>query len=321
MVINVKDLTNNGFDPTPNTPRKGKDETDSVKGAGQYGSKSAWDEIDAADLILGVEEIARKYSDSVSQKAKAYASDRWAKNFDSDEELYEKAKAGVDEIYGGKEETLGQKRDAKVESLNAQKAVQESARTAAIGKLSAENLKAQSALLESLSRRGLTHSSVGDLSQANLRSGYREAIRSAAEEYDAKIRVLDSKIEEADAAYATALKNYEIDYAIRVENKLNRLKSERTRAIKAYESEHAADKEKSYNYYLFRDAAENKAYEDEHGDYSGEKKENYQARYDYLTGALAGRSKASVSRFLSDNEAFLRKYLGLYYDRFIKEVS
>ena len=62
-------------------------------------------------------------------------------------------------------------------------------------------------------------------------------------------------------------------------------------------------------------------YEEREGDYTGLKKENYLARYDYLLSALKDKKPDRIRRFLKETEDDLREYLGLYYERFVKEVS
>ena len=319
-MINVKELITNGYDPGPR-PRRIRSETRTLKGITETGKVKTQNGVDAAEILEGLNGIAEEYNDAVRAKAKVYADEKYRLEVDDDDELYRQAKEHVDGIYDGKAEALAIKRDASTRDLTAQKGEVGADRAAALRDLNKSYKTAESGLLENLSRKGMMHSSVGDLSRESLRSEHREAVERTESAYDRKVAVLDRKIEQANTAYETALNNYEIDYAIRLENKLNRLKSERDRAAQAYQKEHSEDRKKAYDYYLFRNESENKEYENAHAEYKGDKKENYQARYDYLVGALSGYDKESIHLFLSENAEVLKDYLGLYYDRFIEEVS
>ena len=318
-MINVKDLFRFD-DPTITSPRRFKD-ADTTKGSGVIGKGNGRNKINSTQVLEGLTDIAREYEEAVQAKAKEYADGKYSLDADSDEELREKAKEATEEIYRGKKESFADTRDAKTAALTAQKGEVGADRAAALRNLKKSYGKAESGLLESLSRQGLMRSSIGDLSRESLLAEQREAVQRTEERFDKKVAILDRKIEQANAAYESALKNYEIDYAIRMENKLARLQNERDRAVQAYEREHSEEKEKAYNAYLFQTEAENQRYEKEHADYTGDKKANYQARYKYLVDTLSAYDKTAVADFLSQNEAILQKYLGLYYDRFVKEVS
>ena len=321
MRINVKDLLRGGYDPTPTTPKDRFGEVDPQGDTESIASERNWYGFPAAEVLSGLDKIAQKYHDSVQAKAKAYAAERYKGDFKGNDELYDEAKAHVDGIYEGKEESLRETRDAKVGELSVKKQQQGADRAAALKNLGKNYLAAEGWTEEALARRGLSHSSIAALSRENLRQDYDEAVEKTQVAYDRKVDVLDKKIEQADAAYQAAMKNYEISYALKLEDKLNRLKTERDRAVKAYDAEHEKDRQAAYDWYVMHDAAQNQAYERQHADYTGEKKENYQERYDYLMDALKDRDKGSVSRFLSDHAEELKNYLGLYYERFIGEVS
>ena len=318
-MIDIKSLIN-GYDPSPN-PRKFRDDSAKITDLNATKKGESRYKIIATEVLDGLYGIAEDYNDAVRAKAKAYAENKYHADVDDDDELYRKAKEHVDEVYAGKEDTLAAKRDATTNDLSAQKDEVGADRAAALRDLAKNYTKAESGLLEDLSRKGMMHSSVGDLSRESLLADHKEAIKRTENAYDRKVAVLDRKIEQANTAYETALNNYEISYAIKLENKLNRLKTERDRAEQAYEKEHSEQKQKAYDYYLVRNESENKEYEKAHADYKGDKKENYQARYDYLLNALSRYDKQSVGLFLDENADVLKQYLGLYYDRFIREVS
>lgn len=319
-MIDVKELIRDGHDTTPVTPRKHKDGDDSY-GSGSLGVGKAWDEVDSVAVLNGLSGIAREYDEAVAAKAKAYADGEYRFEGESDDDLYQRAKQLTDEIYAGKAESIASDRDAKYHEANAQKEVVGEDRAAALKALAKSQLRAEDRLKEDLSRRGMTRSSVGALSRESLRAEQAEEVARTEASYDRKVAALDRKIEQANASYESALRNYEISYAIRLEDKLARLKKERDSAAKAYEQEHSQEKKRAYNYYLSRIDAENKVYENEHSEYMGEKRTNYRARYDYLADALSSHGKEAVARFLDENADSLKKYLGLYYDRFVREVS
>ena len=320
-MINVKELVTGGYDPGLPSPRRFREEGSAIINPDTSDKRKGWNKIDATEVLEGLYGIAQEYDDAVKAKAKKYAEDRYHLETETDDELSARAKEYADGIYEGKQRALEENLNVKTRDLNAQKSDYGVDRAAALRDLKKSYGKAESDLLEGLSRKGLTHSSIGDLSRESLLAEHREAVQRTERGFDRKVEIIDRKIEQANAAYETALKNYEISYAIRMENKLNKLRDERDRAVQTYEREHTEDREKAYKSYLFRNESQNKQYENEHFDYTGDKKENYQARYDYLVGALAGRNKEAVAEFLSQNAGTLKEYLGLYYDRFIKEVS
>ena len=319
-MINVKDLLRNGYDPTPSTPRKNR-EQEVAANVDSLGNVVVRNKVNSVEVMDGLYGIAEEYDAAVKARAKAYADAEYRYDGASDESLYDEAKSYVDGVYAGKADSLTSSRDEKTRELTAKKESVGADRAAALRDLGKKYARAESSLLETLSRNGMMHSSVSELSREGLRSERAADLRETNATYDRKVEALDRKIEQTDASYRSALKNYEINYAIRLENRLNRLKSERDRAASDYDKEHAEDRAKAYDRYLFAEETANKQYEREHADYKGDKRQNYQARYDYLVGALTGYGKDAVSLFLSDNEEALRQYLGLYYDRFVREVS
>ena len=317
----IKDILWGSIDVTGGVPRSeygaGTGKEDKKKSAASEQDYSVAD----ARILSGLEEIETRYHDAVKQKATAYADRLFQGEFDSDEELYDKAEESLKKIYGGKAETLAAERDAKVSDLELSKEGYGDDLGKTKSKIRQTYQAAWRDNLDDLSRKGLSHSSVADLTEKEITSGYRAAMGEADAAYRQKVAAIDKKIEKAQTAYESALKNYEISYAIKLEDKLNRLKEERDRAVEKYNEEHKSEKEKAYDRYLLNRSTQDQLYEKEYGDYLSEKKANYQERYDYLLGELKGKSKSAVTAFIKRNESALRNALGLYYDRFVEEVS
>ena len=290
--------------------------TDPASGGSSKGAS-----IKDESVISGLEEIQDKYQTSVKEKAKAYADRVVRGEFDSDDELYDKAEESLKGTYDAKRDALTREYESKVSDLNYDKDGYGADREKSKEKVKSAYQKAWYDNLDDLSRRGLSHSTIADLTSEEVKEGYRSAIRETDEAYDRKVQAIERKIQKADEAYNTALKNYEISYAIKLEDKLNRLKAERDRAVDKYEKEHQDDKQKAYDRYLINRSTQDKLYEDEYGDYLSEKKANYEERYNYLLSELQGKDKDEIASFIKRNEKTLRGSLGLYYDRFVEEGS
>ena len=278
--------------------------------------------IRSTEVISNLKSIAERYDDELKKKAKAYAEESVPQSeFDSDEEILSKAKESLDEIYGEKRTTATEKMQRNLAELTSEKSGYETERSRSLRKVGDSYERKEGKLAEKLSKEGITHSSIAGLAKDALgkeRSQEQDRVNAL---YDSRIANVDSKLERLSRSHEDALRNYEITYAVQLEKEIASLKAKRDRLESEYAKEHSDDRDKAYDHYLINDRKENAEYEAREGDYTGAKKENYSERYDYLVGELKGKSKKSIQNFISSNEYTLREYLGLYYDKFVKEVS
>lgn len=283
--------------------------------------------VDRADVIVndkvlkGLKEVANEYEKDLRARARAYAEQAVTGHFDTDEELLSEARSALDALYGEKRQKAEDRLIKQGDSLEDDRFVLTNDRTRALARVAAEYEGKQDRLAEKMSKHGLTHSSVAPLAEESLLNEEARAVDDVNYRYDKRIAAVDAKITRLNESYEQALKNYELSYAVQLEKDLARLKSKRDRLADEYEKQHASEKRQAYYAYLDEQNQKDLEYEEQEGDYTGLKKENYQARYDYLLSALQGKNKPRIRRFLSETEPELREYLGLYYDRFVKEVS
>ena len=272
-------------------------------------------------VLKGLSEVANEYEKDLRARARQYAEETVAGHFDSDEELLSQAQASLDALYGEKRQKAEDKLVKQGDSLEADRFRLANDRARALARVAEEYEGKQDRMAEKLSKHGLNHSSIAPLAASDLRAKEAWATDDVNYRYDKRIAAVDAKITHLTETYEQALKNYELSYAVQLEKDLARLKSKRDRLADEYEKEHASEKRQAYYAYLDEQNKKDLEYEEREGDYAGLKKENYQARYDYLLSALQGKNKPRIQRFLSEAEPELREYLGLYYDRFVKEVS
>ena len=277
--------------------------------------------IRSTDVIEHLKGIAKKYTDDLDERAKAYASVKVGGNFDSDEDILSAARESVDATFAAKKGKATSQMTASRDTLTGKKDALTSDREYARRHIDDRYDRRQGRLSEKLSKGGLGTSSIADLAHEDLEEERSRAIEENNARYDRKVAETDAKIARLTASYESAMKNYEITYAIELEKEIARQKKKRDQLITTYESEHAGDRSAAYDEYIREDERRNAEYESAQGDYTGAKKENYLERYDYLLGEIKGKDPTSVKRFLERNESTLKTFLGLYYDRFVKEVS
>ena len=277
--------------------------------------------IRTADVLSGLKSIADKYTSSVNKKANAYADEAVKGSFDSDEELLRQAKETLDATYGAKKSKAESNYAFKSDELQEKKSGLSADRAYALDRVGDRYGEKAEKLTEDIAKRGLSHSTIADLAKRDLDERRSDELAHVNYVYDAKLKAVDSKIEHLTSAYETALKNYEIAYALALEKKIASLESKRDRLSEEYAKEHKDERSKLYGEYLAREKAQNEEYEAREGDYVGEKRENYLERYNYLVDQLTGKTAKSVANFIKSNESALKEYLGLYYDDFVKEVT
>ena len=273
-------------------------------------------------LMEDLKSIADEYDKDLRQRATSYAEKQVAGGlFAGDEELLSQAKESLDSLYGDKKATAKEKYQSKTADLESSLSELKTDRARALFRESEKFDQEAGRLAEKVQKQGVSHSSVALLAGADLNERRDQALEDVNHAYDKKIEAVDGKLARLNASYAEALKNYELSYAVQLEKEIGRLQSKRDRLEKEYVKEHAGEKERAYDAYLAKERKENRSYEESEGDYTGAKRENFQKRYDYLVGALEGKTKSSVKIFIKQNETRLKEYLGLYYDRFVEEVT
>ena len=277
--------------------------------------------IRSDELITHLKDIANEYTASVKKKANAYADEKVAGNFDSDEELLRQAKESLDEIYGKKKEEKTSSYESSRNSLTESENKVGYDRAVALSRVDDRYDAKEERLAENLSKRGITHSSIARLAMEDLGEARKEDAARVNYTYDRRLDDVKKKIDRLTSSYEEALKNYEVSYALQLEKDIARLKAKRDRLEDEYAKEHSSERQKAYDEYLVQDKKTNADFEAKQGDYTGEKRENYLLRYNYLVGELKGKTAKSIASFLKNHEYTLKEYLGLYYDDFVKEVS
>lgn len=282
---------------------------------------------DPKDVILDdvvmkdLNKISQKYTDDLKRRASEYADQTVSGSFDSDEDITSKVTEDLNAVYGEKKSKLASKTENALTDLKEKKESYDESASLKRDKLLNRYQSNWQKALESLTKKGMTHSSTALLSKEKIAADYAAEAAAAERAYNRKIQTIDQKIAKWKSDYENALKNYEITYAIELEEKVDRLKEKRDRLVENYNNSHSRERAQAYNDYLAGEQERNAAYEEAEGDYTDLKKENYRERYDYLIDALTGKSKTRIARFLKQNGEELKEYLGLYYDDFVKEVS
>ncbi|HCU56592.1 MAG TPA: hypothetical protein DIC18_04615 [Clostridiales bacterium] len=271
-------------------------------------------------ILSDLKDISDKYAADLNKRANDYADKVVSGEFVSDEELLGQAKQSLDSIYGEKTKKLRSSTEEKTEALDLQKNEAAGDYANRQSALRERYEKAWDNNLESLSKKGMSHSSTAALTKDLLQSDYAADAAENERKYTEKVDGLERKIQKYNAAYEDALRNYEITYAIELEDKVAKLKKQRDQMVESYNKSHQSERQAAFDQYKDEELSRNKKYEEETGDYSGGKKQNYQERYEYLLSALDGKNKGRIDRFLEKYKNELKEYLGLYYDSFLEEV-
>jgi len=274
-----------------------------------------------AGILTGLKEIKDKYDASVREKAAEYgASSVESKDFDTDEAIYARAKRESDSSYDVKVNKATAKRNNAVKDAETSAATLRESYFDTLHNIGVSGKKSEAAHAEKMAKQGMSHSSVNELESERLRDESLRSARALNTSYAAKMNALDEKIARAESAYSDALRSYEISYAIDLENRLAKYKTQRDKLLAEYNA--SADKQRadSEKAYLEENEALNAAYEKANGDYAGDKKKNYQERYDYVKSAADKMTAAEKKSFLSEYGGALQEYLGLYYDKLLKEI-
>ncbi|GEM_PF-2653306 len=273
-------------------------------------------------ILNGLKGIKEEYDASLRERAKAYARENvGAETFETDEELTARATGETTSSYASKRNKAALKRDEKIEDAERDRAGLSAGYLSAVRAVKEKEESALAAHAERMSQKGLSHSSTAGLKEESIRLNAERAYGEAGSLYGEKLSAIDNKIRRAETAYDEAMREYEISYAIDLEKKIAKYKSQRDKLLAAYKSSAEKAEADRAEAYLKEDAELNAAYEDVNGDYTGEKKVNYDRRYDYVIGELADFTEEKKKDFLAKNREELRAYLGLYYDKFARTIG
>lgn len=273
-------------------------------------------------ILSGLKGIKEEYDASLRERAKAYARENGeTQTFETDEEVTARATGETTASYDAKWRKAALKRDEKIEDAERDRAGLSGRYLSAVRAVKEKEERSLSANAEKMSKGGLSHSSTATLKEEAIRADSARAYDAAGSLYGEKLSAIDNKIRRAETAYDEAMREYEISYAIDLEKKIAKYKSQRDKLLAAYESSAEKAEADRAEAYLKEDAELNAAYEDLNGDYTGEKKTNYERRYDYVIGELADFTEEKKKDFLSKNSEELRAYLGLYYDKLARRIG
>ncbi|MBP5405103.1 MAG: hypothetical protein J6Y74_04075 [Clostridia bacterium] len=273
-------------------------------------------------ILNGLKGIKEEYDASLRERARAYARESGeAETFETDEALTARATGETSASYDPKRAKAAARRDEKVEDAERERAGLSAGYLSALRAVKEREERALSAHAEKMSSHGLSHSSAAALKEEAIRAEGTRDYAAAGSLYGEKLSAVESKIRRAERAYDEAMKEYEISYAIDLEKKIARYKSQRDKLLAAYASSAEKAEADRLEAYLKEDAELNAAYEDVNGDYTGEKKTNYDRRYDYVIAEIADFTDEKKKDFLEENREELRAYLGLYYDKLARTIG
>lgn len=297
-------ITTNEFKPTPIV-------SDPAKNSSAF-----------RNILGGLKNIKDRYDEKVGVKAQEYANSSIQKqSFDTDDELLEKAKESIGNTYEDKKKSAENKKDRTIGELVSEREASLDDYGEKLRALDRTYQNKEQNNLERLSRNGMTNSSVKALTQERIASDYITDRALLNKKEEALVKSLNDKIELAERSYRDALSSYEINYAIELENRLNKLKTQRDKLQSKYEAATEKETEKRIAEYMAQNEKENAEFEEEFGDYSGDKRANYKERLAYAVSEVKKLGREEGARFARVNENALKEYLGLYYGDFIRAIG
>jgi hypothetical protein len=179
-------------------------------------------------------------------------------------------------------------------------------------------------------KRGLQRSSIAEEQLKETESDKANQVLSLIKENERKRIEIDEQIKRYESGIDNALSDFDIGYAAKLNEKIKVLKKEQdelNREIAAYNNELTEKENKEYNeqyqdylnqkderYYKDKASELNEAeFESENG-YYGEKKKNYDTRYNLAFSFYSSLPKDIAKQLFNENKD-LENYLGLYYNK------
>ena len=278
--------------------------------------------IYSASILRGLEEIKKSYDDDLSVKAKEYAESAVAApELDSDEEILEKAKDALEGKYADKKAKTEAQKEKELSELIEKKKKTIDDYSDSVRSVERMHADKERRAIEALSRNGLTRSSVFDLRKKQLEEDHVYDRARLDAKTEGTIASLDKRIEQVESEYQNALSSFEIDYAIALEDKIAKLTEKRDSLLSSYEKSKETKLDKAETKFLKNLEKENAAYEAEFKDYKDDKKKNYEERLKYAVEETNKLSANDKKRLLAKHSEELKEYLGLYYDRYMKQIG
>ena len=190
----------------------------------------------------------------------------------------------------------------------------------------------QKALEQELVKKGLYRSSIKQgQTYANEQARAWESGELSTKR-DIDVKKLDSEIEKLKGEAKTALQQLDISYASKLDKEIERLIDKRNKEVESIDKYNNTLKEKETKYIedrvkaienqlakRIKDELEIQNLENKYG-YAGEKKENYQKRYDLAYEYYTSLPSDVALQMLQDNKK-LENYLGAYYGRLITAIA
>lgn len=187
-------------------------------------------------------------------------------------------------------------------------------------------------------KRGLQRSSIASEQVKNALTDMTEYKLEFLNNLDTKLKEIDGQIEQLEMSKEISLIKHDEDSALAIDKRISELKSEQEKLnnealkynneITVKESNLKSERNKQINADLAKQKekvdkiiSEEKAYEDEYGDYNGDKKDSYTARYEKAYSFYSNLDKETTKQLIKNNESFLKDNLGLYYNRLIKNLG
>ena len=273
-------------------------------------------------ILIGLSKIRNEYEEGVKIKAEEYANGAVsAPNAETDEELMEKAKDSIADSFAERKNKLETKTAKELDSLIERKKSaydDYSDKTRSIDRLHSDK---ERRAFEALSKNGMTHSTVFDLRKEQLADDHAYDRARLDAKLENEVRNLDGRIEETQRSYRSALASFEIDYALALEDKLQKLTAKRDKILQSFEKSKQSKLGEREREYVENLEKENEEYEKEFRDYTGDKRTNYEKRLNFAVEETKRLPKSQRDRFVRQNEDELRSFLGFYYPKYIKEIG
>ena len=279
-------------------------------------------ETNYVNVASGLEKIKEEYDNLLIQRANEYAAGTLEKpSFETDEELMEKAKASLDETYAEKKNKEESKADKEIGSLVEQTKKTIDDYNDRVRSVDRKHADKERRAMEALSKNGMTHSTVFDLRKQELKNDHAYDLARLNASNEEQIASLNRRIQEIEEAKRVALQTFEIDYAVKLEDKIAKLIAQRDKMMASSDKKYNKELSEKAKEYIASVEEEDAAYEAEHNDYRGDKKANYEARLAYAVETMKKLPEKDRTRVLNEQGDALEEYLGLYFDKFVKQIG
>ncbi len=248
---------------------------------------------------------------------------------ESDEEIERKAKQKNDADRLKEQNKLDEKYFASFAEAEGDKIEAEQKREATYEELGELYKELREQMKDKALANGVARGSILSTKLRDLDDGRSAAEREAEAKFDTDIAGIDDDLRALERDREAALEQLDLKYAASLEENINKLKDERDKKIREYEKYNSSVREKNAKYLQQReldiveylaDLAEKKneraaleSYNEKKYGYSGEKRKNYEQRYELAYDFYSSLSPDIALEALEASPN-MKYYLGIYYD-------